>query len=57
MNEDKKTDPATTLTIVCMYCNEEMGTQDGKGQTGETGSICRFCWRKYFPQYPYPEEK
>ncbi len=44
------------LKIVCMYCEKDMGEKDGKGVEGTSHSICRECWEKYYPQWPYPEE-
>lgn len=46
----------TILKIVCMYCDEDMGTKDGEGIEGVTTSICKKCWKKHFPQWEYPKE-
>ena len=50
--------PKTVLRIVCMFCGIVMGTKDGKGVQGDSGSICEKCWYKEYPDYgPYPEEE
>ncbi|MFA5937187.1 MAG: hypothetical protein WC822_04925 [Candidatus Paceibacterota bacterium] len=46
----------TILKIVCMWCKTPMGEKDGKGQSGETSSICRNCWDTHFPGTEYPKE-
>lgn len=46
----------TILKIVCMYCKKGMGTKDGEGVEGTSHGICKKCWEKLFPDYPYPEE-
>lgn len=33
----------TILKIVCAWCGKITGTKDGKGQTGETSTICDEC--------------
>lgn len=45
----------TILKIACMYCGKHMGEKEGNGTTGTSHSICRECWEKHFPQWPYPE--
>lgn len=46
----------TTLKIVCMYCEADMGEKDGEGVEGTSAGICRECWVEHFPNIPYPEE-
>ena len=36
----------TTLQVVCAWCGKNLGTKDGKGQTGVSHGICRKCARK-----------
>jgi hypothetical protein len=36
----------TELRIVCCWCGKDMGTKDGKGQTGTTHSICNDCFKE-----------
>jgi len=31
------------LTIRCAWCRRVVGTKDGNGQTGETGTVCPEC--------------
>jgi len=47
----------TVLKIECMYCNKDMGKKDGEGVSGVTTSICRECWIKNHPRFPYPEKE
>jgi len=35
--------PTTTMQKVCAWCGKDMGTIDGKGQTGTTHGICPEC--------------
>jgi len=45
----------TILKVECMYCRKAMGEKDGQGTEGTSHSICRECWLKHFPDFPYPE--
>lgn len=36
----------TKLEIVCCWCGAPMGTKDGQGVEGKTGSICPKCLKK-----------
>jgi len=36
----------TTLTIVCAWCNKDMGEKDGQGVSGTTHGICPDCQEK-----------
>ena len=38
--------PPTILKIVCAWCQKDLGTKDGKGQTGVTHGICKRCSQK-----------
>ncbi len=33
----------TVMKVVCAWCGADMGTKNGKGQTGTTHSICPEC--------------
>ena len=46
----------TILKVVCMWCRKAMGEKDGEGQEGLSHSICEECWKKYYPEWPYPKE-
>jgi len=36
----------TILYIKCAWCGKDMGTKDGKGDTGVTHSVCEDCLKK-----------
>jgi len=36
----------TTLTIVCAWCNKDMGEKDGQGVSGISHGICPSCQEK-----------
>jgi len=46
----------TVLRIVCIFCKEVIGEKDGKGQTGDSHSICERCWNENYPQWAYHAE-
>lgn len=39
-------DCAGLISVVCAWCQADMGEKDGKGQTGTTHSICQACLAK-----------
>ena len=47
----------TVMEIRCVYCDKYMGEKDGKGVKGVTTGICEECWKKNFPQWPYPRKE
>ena len=36
----------TVMQIVCAWCGKDMGTKDGKGETGVSHSICEVCAKR-----------
>jgi len=34
------------IQVVCMYCQKDLGTKDGKGVSGISHGICPECYDK-----------
>lgn len=47
----------TTLKIVCMYCNTDMGEKDGEGVEGTSHSVCDKCLKEQLVKLPSPPTK
>ena len=49
-------EPSTKLKIVCAWCGKSMGEKEGFGVEGVSHSMCKKCWKSYFPDKPYPKD-
>ncbi|GAI42679.1 unnamed protein product, partial [marine sediment metagenome] len=38
----------TIMKLVCAWCGNDLGSLDGKGETGTSHGICQDCKEKYF---------
>lgn len=41
----------TAMKVKCAWCGKDIGTKDGKGQTGTTHGICKECLDKELKKY------
>ena len=46
----------STMHVVCGWCGCDLGTIDGKGETGVSHGICEPCARKELPRHK-PESR